>query len=296
MYKYNHGRLTVCGDCVDAFMMMYRSETGDDLESARRVCMKFDVYWDPALFMSATRSGIHTTSAIRVYLSRMGLAKYKGKTFDDSLKIELANGIATYAAPPADKKERVIVEATPEDIDFWGTGFSDEEYMRLNKKYSDWTSVVQSDEPLTLGEQTLYRTICILETTIDRNAAAGKPVEASIKQLNDLLGEVNAKPKQKKITDESDEAFGDLPFGVGIRVFENERPVPKPLPEFDDVDGVRKYVTVWFFGHLCHMLHIKNSYCKMYEEEMERLRVERPELSDEEDDDFLSDIFGGDGQ
>lgn len=285
----------MCGDCVDALMMKYRSETNDDLEAARHVCMKFDIFWDPTLFKSTARTGSPTSSTIRVYISRMSLSKYIGKTFDDSLKLELANGIATYAAAP-EQKERVVKEATDEDIDFWGVGFSDEEYMRLNKKYSDWTSDITGDEPLSLGEQTLYRTICILETTIDRNAAAGKPVEASIKQLNELLGEVNAKPKQKKTTDESDEAFGDLPFGVGIRLFENERPVPKPLPEFDDVDQVRKYVTVWFFGHLCHMLHIKNSYCRMYEEEMERLRVERPELSDEEDDEFLTDIFGGDVQ
>ena len=31
--------------------------------------------------------------------------------------------------------------------------------------------------------------------------------------------------------------------------------------------------------------------CKLYEEEMERMRVKKPEFAEEEDDDFLADIF-----
>ena len=54
-----------------------------------------------------------------------------------------------------------------------------------------------------------------------------------------------------------------------------------------------KYVTVWMFGHLCKMLGIKNSYCKMYEDEIAKLRVERPEYDDEDDDTMLNDLFGG---
>lgn len=41
------------------------------------------------------------------------------------------------------------------------------------------------------------------------------------------------------------------------------------------------------------MLGIKNTYCKLYEDEMERLRVERPDLEDEDDEGAFNDIFGG---
>ena len=41
------------------------------------------------------------------------------------------------------------------------------------------------------------------------------------------------------------------------------------------------------------MLGIKNSYCKMYEDEIARLRVDRPEYDDEDDDTMLNDLFGG---
>lgn len=63
------------------------------------------------------------------------------------------------------------------------------------------------------------------------------------------------------------------------------RPIPEPDPELQDVDGIKKYITVWFFGHLCKMLGLNNSYSRLYTDEIEKLRVDRPE--DEFDDDEL---------
>jgi hypothetical protein len=39
------------------------------------------------------------------------------------------------------------------------------------------------------------------------------------------------------------------------------------------------------------MLGIKNSYCKLYEEELAKIRVERPEYEDEDDETLFNDIF-----
>ena len=75
-----------------------------------------------------------------------------------------------------------------------------------------------------------------------------------------------------------------------IDKWENEEPIPEPKEEWKDVDGIVKYITVWFFGHLCKMLNIKNSYCRMYEEEIKKLTVERPNLY-EDDESAFNDIF-----
>jgi hypothetical protein len=40
------------------------------------------------------------------------------------------------------------------------------------------------------------------------------------------------------------------------------------------------------------MLGIKNTYCKLYEDEMARLRVERPDLDEEDDEGAFNEIFG----
>ena len=39
------------------------------------------------------------------------------------------------------------------------------------------------------------------------------------------------------------------------------------------------------------MVGLKNSYCRLYEEAIEKLRVEAPEIASEDDDEFLSDLY-----
>jgi hypothetical protein len=40
------------------------------------------------------------------------------------------------------------------------------------------------------------------------------------------------------------------------------------------------------------MLNIKNSYSKLYEDEMAKIRVDHPEYEDEDDETLFNDIFG----
>ena len=43
------------------------------------------------------------------------------------------------------------------------------------------------------------------------------------------------------------------------------------------------------------MLGIRNTYCKLYEEEMAKRRVERPDLDDEDDEGAFNEIFRDEG-
>ena len=111
----------------------------------------------------------------------------------------------------------------------------------------------------------------------------GTKISDDINAYNALLGSANLKPSQKKV---EAQASDGTPFGVWIQRWENERPIPEPDKEFDDVDGITRYISVWFLGHLCKILKIKNSYSRMYEEAIERLRVERPEYVGEDDEEL----------
>lgn len=306
MYKYNGHYLPVCNGCVDSMLERYIDELKDDAQAVRRICMKFDIYWNEDLFRSVqgyTRSG----TLVRAYISRTNLYKFSEKTYDDTL----AEEAKLVKAAEIDNEERevsvaVIENTNPnkqneedvsqDDIDFWGHGFSKQEYDLLNKKYKRWIDELPADADVTAGMEALYRQICILEITINRNTANNKPTEQAINQLNNLIGSVNAKPIQKKQDEAAESPFDSQPFGVGIRMCENTAPIPKPLPQFEDVDGVVRYITIWFFGHLCKMLHIKNSYCKMYDDEMQRLRIERPDLDNEDDETLFNNIFGDEMQ
>lgn len=296
LFAKNNNFLPVCGECVEELHKQYSNDLGSDVEGARRVCMKFDVYWDPSLYASVKMLN-SSGSPVRSYIARLNLHKYVGKTFDHTLSEEAAAALeAKRAEEEAAQNAPVVVtedvEApSDETVKFWGDGYTYQEYAELNERFARWTGGTPAEE-LSAGAETLYRQICILELVIKKNANAGRPIEQSVNQLNNLIGSVNAKPTQQIKSDDSDETFDGLPMGVGIRIYENRKPIPKPAPEYRDVDGIVRYILIWVFGHLCKLFHIKNAYSKLYEEEMERLRVERPDIADEDDEDLLYDVFG----
>ena len=82
-------------------------------------------------------------------------------------------------------------------------------------------------------------------------------------------------------------------MGGWIQRWEEERPVPEPDEELRDHDGVVKYITTWFLGHLCKMLGIRNTYCKMYEDAIiERASIDTEDEEIEIDEDMFNELFG----
>lgn len=299
LYHGNNGYLTNCNHCVEELYTHYKEALGSDEEAIHRVCLKFDIYWSPEIYAMLNKT-FTTSSRIRAYISKTNLYKYVGKTYDDTLdeRYATADGVLVrtdgiVATGEGDEQQDGAVSVpvvTKDMLDAWGPGFADMFYIDLERRYKRWTQDVP--KPMDSATESLYRQICILEATIAKNAAAGKPIEQSTNALNNLVGSLNLKPVQKKQDEALDTTFDSMSFGQGIRMCEMTRPIPKPRPEYQDVDGIVRYITVWFLGHLCKMLHIRNTYCKMYEDEMERLRVNRPELEDEDDEGAFNDIFG----
>ena len=114
--------------------------------------------------------------------------------------------------------------------------------------------------------------------------------------LNTLLGSANLKPAQKKSDADTENELANTPLGVWLWKYENKRPLPEIDEQLKDVNGIKKYVFTWM-GHLCKMLNIKNTFTRLYEEEIERLRVEKPEYEDEDEETLLIDSYseGGSG-
>lgn len=206
---------------------------------------------------------------------------------------------ALHAAKMEEAKTEEVVEEDPvpdDVISFWGAGYTNYMYRELEQRKRYYMSSFPEGSDNDVGLLSLIRQICALELDINRDRAAGKDVSKSVTTHNTLLGAAGLKPIQKD--DGSDAAFEKTPFGVWIERWENKRPIPDPDPELKDVDGIVRYITVWFLGHLCKMLGIRNSYCKLYEEEIARMRVEHPEFEEDDDETLFNDIFttspGGD--
>ena len=112
--------------------------------------------------------------------------------------------------------------------------------------------------------------------------------------MNNLLGSLSIKPIQKK---EDDDALGidSTPLGVWAKRWEDKRPIPEDDPEMKDSYGIIKYISTWLLGHLGKMLNIKTINTKLYEDEIAKLRVDRPEYEGEDDETVFNDYFGNDG-
>ena len=302
------GYLPVCNDCADELFEYYQHELGSGRAAMRRLCMKFDLYWSDAIYDMVERSaGIY--SKFRSYISKTNMVRFIDKNFDNTLAEEEKAGIKGPAKPDNPVSMQSLAAATvqdgylpeePEDEEievpeevklFWGPGYTNRMYMELEDRRRFWISRYPAGYNFDIGEEALIRQICNLEIDINHDRASGKSIDKNVNTLNTLLGSANLKPAQKK-QDEADSDLDNMPFGVGIRRWENTRPVPEPDPELQDVDGIVKYITVWFFGHLCKLAGIKNSYCKLYEDEMEKLRVEAPEFEGEDDDTVIAERFG----
>lgn len=286
LYKGNGGYLTICNNCMDELFEHYKAALGDEQEAIRRLCLKFDIYWNPEIYSMLNKTST-SQSRVRAYISKTNLYKYIGKTFDDTLDEECAqaleeekqqNAIIRSVEPVYDdEKDEIVVD---EDIvQYWGTGFTPDMYIELEGRRNYWLSQYPPGTVLDPGEEGILRQICNLEISINQDRAAGKPIGKSVNALNTLFGSMNMKPSQKKETEEN-----YVPFGVEIARFEDGDPIPEPDKEFKDVDGMRHNILTWFLGSLCKTAGIKNQYSQMFEDEISQYTVERPKYEESDED------------
>lgn len=298
MYR-GTGYFPICNDCIDELYNDYKFRYNDDCTAMKRICMKLDIYWNEKIYSSAEKTA-GTQSRIRKYFSLINVIKYMDKTYDDTLEEEYEASRAVGASPAPevlpvnpdwnpDAAEEVR-EVPREVIDFWGEGFAPETYEDLEKRYREWTEGMENVEH---NKKVLYKQLCMLDRNIQIGATKGKVSKDDIKAFNDLLGSMGLKPVQQ--ADSPDEELEKMPLGVGLQFWEEKRPLPPTPEELKDVNHNIKNITIWFLGHLCKMCGIRNGYVKLYDEAMEELRIKRPDLSDEDDDSFLYDIFSSGG-
>ena len=294
MYR-GTGHVPMCNDCVDEMYEFYREELGDDRAAMRRICMKLDLYWDDAIYDMVERTA-GVQSRVRSYIGKANIIRYVDKSFDDTLREEAAKSeqstveqfsFASNEQPQADTAAEPNDDVDQSIIDFWGAGYPPDMYAELERHYRDWTGDTTVTEP---SARSLYRQICLLEVLIARDSAQGRAIDKNVNALNSLLGSMNLKPSQKK--EDADGELERMPLGVGIQKWEYNRPLPETPKKLRDIRGTIRNITTWYLGHVCKMVGVKNSYCKMYEDAMDELRVKHPEYDEEDDDTLLNDIFG----
>lgn len=294
------GYVSVCKDCIDTMYNGYLSQCNNARDAVRQMCRKLDLYWSDKVYEIVERKNT-TSTMMTSYIAKINTVSYSGKSYDDTLAEE--GTLWSWSAQPVVEPESAQSNTQTEDdeeikipedvIAFWGDGYTPEMYTSLEQRRSYWMSRFPEDYELDIGTEAIIRQICSLELDINRDRAAGRAVDKSVNALNTLLGSASLKPTQKK-ADDTDSSIDKTPLGVWAQRLEYKRPIKEVDPELQDVDGIVRYISIWYLGHLCKMLGIKNTYCKLYEEEIAKMRVEHPEYEDEDDETLFNDIFCSD--
>lgn len=310
------GYYPVCNTCLSTYMDWLIGDIydGDEAQAMHRVAQLLDIPFDVNVYQKAlANAGDTAYSLIASYYQRMGTsnAKKNGWTYintvldhqeqavaDAAAKEQWQEDFKQYAIEEAEEKyrseierlNRIIesyrsgeVEAIDEElvddvtnennielIHRWGSGFSREEYDYLEAQYEDWLDCYGCDTKI---QEELFRNICLAQLNITKaQHAEGGDIAKATKAFNDLVLMANIAPKQQKNLLTEADTFGTL-----IERWEQEEPIPDPDPAWADVDGIKRNISTWFFGHLCKMFKIENDWAQMYEDEIAPYTAHPPE-------------------
>lgn len=204
------------------------------------------------------------------------LPNWKGKTWTDSEFLNSDDSVDSNRKP----REEIVK--------LFGRGFTNEDYLYLQDQYDEWKERTQVDSK---SQETYIVRICFKLLDIWKAQRSGRDTEKLDKSLNDLMASANLQPRQNV----SNASTDSLTFGQMIEKWEMERPIPEPLDEFKDPDGIGKFLRVWFKGALMRALGLDGGYAQEYDDYIEKYSVQKPTSIDDEDsieDDEIDKIFG----
>ena len=292
--RYPSGYFPECKESLKKQAMDYDKKTDtykDNKKKTIEVFRKLDIPFIESTYDASLRryeeggslGGNPARAKSPAYINTLttikSLQQYDGKTFKDSQMMNDNVFEAEDNRTARDDIKRVF-----------GDGLTESDYLYLQDQYDDWYARTQVD---SISQQTLIVQICFVQLNLWKAQKAGKDTKDLIRSLNDLMAAANLQPKQNV----NNAAGDDLSYGQWIEKIETTRPISEPSPEFQDVDGIKKYITVWFLGHLCYALGIHNFYSQAYEEEIKKYTVERPTEDDTgSTQELRQKIFGKDGE
>jgi len=262
-------RMCICKDCVIELAEQFKKRFNSDTRGLYEMCKLLDVYYIKSLYESAieqvSKNNKKDSNPYSIYFQKVNsLPQYAKKTFIDS---ETFNKVLD--------NEEIAEDIGHDIVDFWGDGFSTNDYNFLEREFENLTARYECD---SYAQEILFKEIAFQTLDIRNKRKDGKDVGKEVKSLQDLLGSANIKPAQENASMASEQ----VTFGTLIKKYENEKPVPEPLPEWMTADWIRKYVVVWFFGNLCRMMGKANPFKDEYDEEINKFTVKVDE--DEECD------------
>ena len=293
VFYSNIGRIPYCKQCIEKFyQQFYEKYTNEgcltpEKKAVQRVCMIFDIYYKEDIFNSAIDDAKRrkmNISAMGAYMKMIQLQQYNRnkEIYENTITQAVQENFAM--ASIADISGETTVDQ--KTINFFGTGFTDEDYKFLQREYDDWTA---RHECKTKTQEEIFKDICFNRLQNLKALRRGEDTKDIAASFQKMLDAGKLQPKQNA----GDATADNQTFGTLIDRWENERPLPEIDEELRDVDKIGIYIDTFFKGHLAKMMGIKNGFSNSYTKFMKKYTVDKPEYDNDENSEALFDaIFG----
>lgn len=293
-YSYfygNIGKVPYCKQCIEKLYQEYLTKYTNEgcltpeKKAVQRLCMIFDIYYKEDVYNAAVddakKRGMNI-SPMAAYMKMIQLVQYKDKSYENTISEAEQENFAM--ASISDLSDETTVEQ--KTIDFFGNGFTDEDYKFLKREYDDWTA---RHECNTKAQEEVIKDICFNRLQNLKALRKGEDTKDITASFQKMLDAGKLQPKQNA----GDTTADNQTFGTLIDKWENERPLPEIDEELRDVDKIGAYVDIFYRGHLSKMMGLKNGLSNLYTKFMKKYTVNKPEYNDEENSEVLFDaIFG----
>lgn len=280
LFKGNNGYASICKHCLDKYyLQVVEFFSGNEEKAIERCCQVLDWYFSTNIVAMVKKNVSVGQTRISYYPSKMNINHVKGTTYLDTIAERASQSIDSIEEVQelVEEDSSIDVEELKRSIKFFGSGYKPEEYKFLQDEYDDWISRYEAK---TKAQEELFKNLCIVQLSIQqaKQRDDNKAVTDGMKTFQDLLGSASLKPNQN-----NDNALVEQnTFGTLIKKWEDEKPIPEPSEEFQDVDNIIRYVSAFFNGHLAKMMNIDNDYSRLYDEEVGKYTVNPPEYIEDE--------------
>lgn len=174
-----------------------------------------------------------------------------------------------------DSIEKLTVEELRDCELYWGSDYTEDEYIFLITRYESYCKTYDVDSPTF---QSIITQICQLELDIRKKRLKSSDTSKETKLILDLMKSAGIAPSQEK----ESKTNANETFGNWVKIWENEKPVPEVLPEFKDVDGIEKYVRNTFLSPMLSSFEMDNPYEDEYQEHIDKYGITEEELLSDE--------------
>lgn len=201
------------------------------------------------------------------YLKKVTAKTYKGEFLDSDSIISKAS---------LDTNADTVVSLTPEELRecqlFWGIGdYTEDDYLFLMSTYEKYLNTYDVDSPTF---ESIIAQICQLDLDIKKKRILGADTTKETKLQLELMRNAGIAPSQEKESKNNDQQS----FGMWVRRWENEMPVPEPLPQFRDVDGIAKYLENNFLSPMRKSLDLYDDKENQYQEHIDKYGISKEDL------------------